>query len=403
MSDYNFADCSDCITPTLYTKMSGDCPNGSDLSSEEKRIILCVYGGEGVLSAVVCLTALFMIIKLKFYKDMVQRLLLWQLIAGLGLSLYNILNLLFINYDEETSSRAYTVLCSIVGYLGTVTFFVKIAFTLWLTIFLFRCLVCLKDPKELSKMEILYVSTSLGLPLLVSLIPFIHHSYGIAGAWCWITEWNDDCASNDKIVLGVIFEDGFYSSGALIALTNAILLIITLSTVLCRIKCSCIRSSSFEREELLETVQYKHRNLLKKLLPLVAYPLVFLLLIMFPLTNRIYGGIEKKISFPLFMLHAAVEPFWGLFVGVAIIVHIAVIEYKKKKKRLHVTVPVLTGVQSMRRYNVLSPVDDAYTVDTVAATSAKTTFEPSTESIDNCSCTDDDINGSIFSTDVCKY
>ncbi|XP_011404082.1 PREDICTED: cyclic AMP receptor 2-like [Amphimedon queenslandica] len=382
--------------------MSGDCPNGSDLTSEEKRIILSVYGGEGILSATVCLTALLMIIKLKYYKDTVQRLLLWQLIAGLGLSLYNMLNLLFINYDEETSSRAYTVLCSIVGYIGTVTFFVKIAFTLWLTIFLFRCLVCLKDPKELSKMEILYVSTSLGLPLLVSLVPFIHHSYGIAGAWCWIKEWKDDCASDEKLVLGVIFEDAFYSSGAVIALTNAVLITITLSTVLCRIRCSCVGSSSSEKEQLLETVQLKHKNLLKKLLPLIAYPLVFLFLIIFPLTNRIYGGIGKRISFPLFMLHAAVEPFWGLFVGVAIIVHIAVIEYKKKTKKIHFKVPVVTGVQSMRRYNALSPVDDAYTVDTVAATSAKTTFEPSTESIDNCSCTDDNINGSIVSTDVYK-
>ena len=380
--------------------MSGDCPNGSDLTSEEKRIILSVYGGEGIVSATVCLTALFLIIKLKFYKDVLQRLLLWQLIAALGLSLYNILNLLFMNYNEETSSNTYTTLCSIVGYIGTVTFFVKIAFTLWLTIFLFCCLVCLRDPKKLSKMEILYVSTSLGLPLLVSLIPFIHHSYGIAGAWCWITEWRDECASDDKLVLGVVEEDMFYGSGALIALINAVLLIIILFTVLCRMKCNC--TSSSEREELLETVQLKHRNLLKKLLPLAAYPLMFLFLIMFPLTNRIYGGIEKRISFPLFVLHAAVEPFWGLFVGVAIIVHIIVTEWKKKKKKIHFTVPVNTGgVRSMRRWDILGPTDDAYTVDTVAATSAKTTFEPSTESIDNCSCTDD-INASIVSTDIYK-
>ena len=35
------------------------------------------------------------------------------------------------------------------------------------------------------------------------MVPFIHNSYGVAGAWCWIRDWKDDCATQ-KYIEGII-------------------------------------------------------------------------------------------------------------------------------------------------------------------------------------------------------
>lgn len=365
-----------------------DCPEGSQFTTEQKTLILYVYGGDGILSTIVCLSALLIMIRYKFYKDTIQRLLLWQLIAGLGLSLYNVLNMSFINYHQETSSELYSKLCSVVGYIGTVTLLMKMAFTFWLTLFLFRCLVCLRDPKDLSNMEIIYVGTSLGVPFLVSWVPFVHNLYGIAGAWCWISDWRDECANN-KVILGVIEQYALiYASGTVLASVNAVLLTITFIAIICRMK-FCVKSS-LERESLLETMQLKHKTLLKKLLPLVAYPLMFILLFIVPLVNRIYGTVGERISFPLFMVHATVEPFWGLFVGATIIVHIFIIKCKKKRSREY-------RMQSEFARQCINNAENAFTVDTVASTNAKTYFEASSDSIEAS-----ETNASIVSTTIYK-
>ena len=70
--------------------------------------------------------------------------------------------------------------------------------------------------------------------------------------------------------------------------------------------------------------QEKNRNktALKQLLPLLAYPIVFYMLVLFPLIDRIYGAISSHGSYNLAMAHLVTCWLLGFFSGLALLVHI---------------------------------------------------------------------------------
>ena len=68
---------------------------------------------------------------------------------------------------------------------------------------------------------------------------------------------------------------------------------------------------------------------MKGLLPLLAYPVIFFVLALFPLINRLYGAISPHDSFGLMMAHAITEALWGSCSALVLIGHIAYVVYKR--------------------------------------------------------------------------
>ncbi|KAL5509162.1 hypothetical protein EMCRGX_G004474 [Ephydatia muelleri] len=145
-----------------------------------KLAMLAVANGVSVL---VCLLAAFLLRWLKLYKKLVYRLALYQVLSALAMASVGATQVVFINYDEL--STIYRRLCTAIGFLWLYSQWTKLLFTMCVTFHLF-CFAVLH--KNLKKLEVLYVVTSLLVPALIAIVPLITHTYGLSpgGNACYI-------------------------------------------------------------------------------------------------------------------------------------------------------------------------------------------------------------------------
>eukprot|EP00731_Ephydatia_muelleri_P004967 Em0002g1143a len=92
------------------------------------------------------------------HKKTVYRLALYQVLAALEVAAVLVAQIQFLNYDSGSS---------------------------------FDRLMNLK------RFELLYLLSSLLLPFIIAAIPLTTKTYGLAGSWCWIQNWNNDCPAAD--------------------------------------------------------------------------------------------------------------------------------------------------------------------------------------------------------------
>ena len=126
-----------------------------------ETIIKGVMGGMG---SVTCIVALVFVLVSRFYKDTVQRLILYKLITML---IYSLSQFLFLEFDESKVYKGLSRIIPITAY------YVNLMFTFWLTIILFICIVKLKELNNLKKLEPVAVVTSF-LPLVNFVCLFLY-------------------------------------------------------------------------------------------------------------------------------------------------------------------------------------------------------------------------------------
>ena len=131
--------------------------------------VLAVANGVSVL---VCLLAAILLCCLKLYKKLVYRLALYQVLSALALTSVFVMQVVFINYDK--SPIIYGRICTALGFL---TEWTKLLFTMWVSFHLF-CFAILH--KNLKKLEVLSVVTSLLVPVVIAIVPLITHTYGLS-------------------------------------------------------------------------------------------------------------------------------------------------------------------------------------------------------------------------------
>ena len=71
---------------------------------------------------------------------------------------------------------------------------------------------------------------------------------------------------------------------------------------------------------------------------MLAYPVIFYLLTLFPIINRVYSAISSNASFELALIQSITEPSWVFFSSWALIIHILVMRQLKKKKTVQFTI-----------------------------------------------------------------
>ena len=344
--------------------------NSTGLSSTQRNILLYVFGGVGIFSTLLCFIALLITCYYRLYKRFVHRLVIYQLFSAIIFSLVCSAQLSFLNYDYNDSSMMMKALCGTVGFLLSVTVGTKFLITFWLTFYLFMFAVFSKDLRHL---ELLYVITSIGIPLLFDWIPFVNGLYGVAGAWCWIKNWKGNCPE-DKMLLGTIEQYAFlYVPGGVLFLIDLILIIVTIGVLLYRSYCRPVKKTA-EYDPLLERQAKGQKKAFKEILPLMLYPIIFMILFLPSLIQRIYGAIVPETEYFLFVLHAATGSSWGIFVGVIVMIHVFILKCCGSPLNQKPHAPVSSFNHRIMEDN---PV---YTVDTVASTDAKTYFSASHES-----------------------
>ncbi|KAL5509158.1 hypothetical protein EMCRGX_G004468 [Ephydatia muelleri] len=228
--------------------------NSSGVSTSiSNHAVLAVTNGVSVL---VCLLAAILLCCLKLYKKLVYRLALYQVLSALALASVGAMQVVFINYDE--SPNMYGRVCIAIGFLWLYSQWTKLLFTMWVTFHLF-CLAVLH--KNLKKLEVLYVVTSLLVPALIVAVPLITHTYGLSpgGNACYIYA-NTSVAFIERLALW----DGPAMLMLIVASTAMVVMVTKLTSQVCR------RS---KYEPITDGDEFT--KALKQLLPLAAFPMLF--------------------------------------------------------------------------------------------------------------------------------
>ena len=284
-------------------------------------VLLLVLSIGGMVASLVCLLSLILVLKFKLYKYFSHRLASYQVLSSLFFAIVLSVELVFANYSKN--QEVYEPFCKVVGFLFEYAVWLKVLFMMWLALHLFCFTVCYKSTEE--KEPFILVSLVL-VPFLFIWIPFINELYGLAGAWCWIKDY--DVCSGDRIVLGMIEQYALLYAPVFTVLLVAIFLLIVLMLFV-------VVQSSKQRaieDQILLVEDRQKKKAVKQLLPLSAYPILTFIFIIPPFINRIYGDVATGFSFAAFMSSAVATSFPSLCSGLTLLVHMMVLKCPRLKR-----------------------------------------------------------------------
>ena len=310
----------------------------NDSNSSDCEAIYVPQEFMGGIGAVMCTVALIIVLASRFYKDTVQRLIVYKLIVML---LYSLFQLLYIKHETTKYGAV----------LSNIAYCVNLVLTLWLTIILYLCIVHLFELRNFKKLEPVMVVTSCIPFSLLVLIPF--GSYDVCNGKGQVL------ASNVNILV-YMYIVGYSIAGLLYFITSILVVIIFIKVI------TRSRLAPGDYQALLTTNKWK--TLSKQLLPLVVYPIVNIVvaMILFPLSiiSFQYDG-PTTIKF----VNTALASI-GLITSIVVILHLCILKCKKRRIR-----------RRRRREEddafcvVPSNHDDVFTKETVASTNARTTYQ----------------------------
>ena len=227
-----------------------------DNSSGETSSGHAVVAATNSVSVLVCLLAAILVLTFKLHKKLVYRLALYQVLSSLLLATVTALQLVFTNYNE--SQDVYARLCTAVAWFKMCASWMKLLFAMWVTFHLF-CYGVLH--KNMKKLEVLYVVTSLLAPFVIAVVPLLTHSYGLSsdGALCYIYA-NTSVAFIERLALW----DGPAMFMLIVASIAMVVMVIALAGRVYRIS---------RYEPISEGDQFW--KALKQLLPLATFPNFF--------------------------------------------------------------------------------------------------------------------------------
>ena len=232
---------------------------------------------------------------------------------------------MFMAYGYRSSSLYYRVSCKFIAFFLQYCIWVKLIFTNWLTFHLFCYIVFFKNFKRL---EWLYITSSFVVPLLFNWIPFIHNNYGTSGSgpFCFIRTSREVGCETVKYVEGIVEVYVLFYGSAAIFLTLDIMAIVMMFAV------------------LLQRV-YKKSNtkatnkVIKQLLPLSVYPIIYFSLYLLPFGHRVYSTVSGTASQILTLVQSVLYHLGGVFVAIALMAHIGTFKCKKKSTQTSAPLP----------------------------------------------------------------
>ena len=280
------------------------------------EIVFCVLNGTSVL---VCLLAIILVFGLRLYTKIVYRLAIYQVLSALAFSTVETLQIIFVNYDK---SPVYQRLCTTIGWLVVYTQWMKLLLTVWLTVHLF-CFGVLH--KNLTKLEVLYIMSSLLVPAAIAVVPLLTDSYQINPLGCYIFTKNgtNDAAKIEWFAL--------WNLPAIV-----ILFIASITMVVIIMKLAYMVHLRQKIEPITERDQYW--KALKQLIPLAAFPILFFFFTIPGFVYALYAA-ENSTANVSVMVAAVFLPMWSMASGITLLTHIAVARlYRKNRDQRRVNV-----------------------------------------------------------------
>ena len=272
-------------------------------STEQYVAVAALSACTGMVSVVASLIVIIGILVFKKYLFFIQRLILYLSIAVLlnAVSIVLRLQRVVILYGNNDHLHP---LCVFTSFMDQTT--------AWSELIAICCISCslllnVLLLRSVEKLEVVYALLIFVLPLLFNWIPFIMSSYGEAGAWCWIRNVDEDCNN---------FTLGSYLRFILwYAPLYVILFILVASYVVIVYRVQTLRrkwGGMFDPE-----INKKKEKMRSELCPVIWYPLIYLILNIFPLMNRIHDATGAHPELTLWIFHAFFSPLKGGFIALA--------------------------------------------------------------------------------------
>ena len=308
--------------------MNGNCSHPVS-TNETDTILRCVGFILGLSSVIVCLTSIVLVFVFKLHIYFVHRLALYQVSAAYYGGLALTLELLFLIFRRDDEKNDW--LCETVGFFTLYLSWVKLLFTAWLVVHLFCQAVLHKDPQRDHKYcyEVLCIIISIVFPLLFTWVPFVTEECGPAGAWCWIQNWKEHCVDN-LLIIGVTEQILLWFGPAMfVSVVEFIaIIVIVLRLLFCYQPNDVPTGTSTSLLESSNSSAQKRRKALNELLPLLAYPILFCLLLIPPFINRIIGAAYtgQQPNITAILVSGIIIPLQPLFAGLTLLIHILVLK-----------------------------------------------------------------------------
>ena len=176
-------------------EMNTSC-NYEGVTDIERKQILIAKGLTGGVSFIACALSLVLFAVLyvrgKVPLKGIERLMLYLITASAIRSVVVMLQTTAVDYDETDSTDH--GLCLFTGFLDQWTDWI-ILLTIQIILLQLFLQIFFKSARktERGRIEVIFVLFAVLFPLLFSWIPFIHDTYGLAGAWCWIRKEDSNC------------------------------------------------------------------------------------------------------------------------------------------------------------------------------------------------------------------
>jgi len=300
-----------------------------EYQKDQYRYVVAVTASIGVLSLVASLVVILLIVILKKYTHFVQRLILYLSIAITLNAVAVILN--YSKVAKQNGSKPLEDLCTAVAFIYQTT---RWSMTIAYTCLTASLLMAAVFHATGEKLEIGYILGIFVLPITFNWIPFMYKSYGTSGPWCWIRTENYEFDNKGNITNCSTNSEGEMLSFGLWYIPNYALLIILLIVYIV-IMINIMRKRRYWRGVYTTATDVaSERNNIKELvMTIILYPLVYFLLSIFPLVNKIYTLFHEP-SYYLWMLHAISSPLQGGFVAVVYALDIETIKRLSMKECL---------------------------------------------------------------------
>ena len=189
----------------------------------------------------------------------------------------------------------------------------KLLITMWVT-FLIH-LVCFGVfHKNMKKLEVVYVVTSLLVPAMIAIVPLTTHTYGLTElGTCWIADGNDSSLSGTVTIEWFALWYGPAMVMLFVASTAMVVMVLKLTHRIC-----------WRRMYGQLTGGDRFSEALKQLLPLATFPILFFVFMVPSLVHYIFQATNPSAADNKTQSLATVISFslWGMSSGVTLIIHI---------------------------------------------------------------------------------
>ncbi len=316
----------------METGNGNGCNNS--FTDDQEMFILTAMSLCAFISITICITTTVIVMCLKLHKHLVYRLTLYQVCGTLVASCSEASSCILLIHNSKWFN--WQDACIAIAFFLEYGMWVKLLSTLCLVFHLFCLAVFSKDFKDF---ETIYIALPLLLPILFIWIPFVHNVYGPAGAWCWIKDWEDDCAT-EKDTFGIVEQFVLWYVPLTISLIAVIVSVFAILLVLLArgYNSRNIREDTERDVLLVNHVKEQNKKALKQLLPILAYPGIYFALCLIPIVNRLYSAVSSHTNYTLALGHSISIGLWGFFSSLGLLAHIYILKRINSNAKQHMNI-----------------------------------------------------------------